>query len=87
MNKTLHYDDSKDLYEGLITESNDGTQSQVAQVFPSFREEYGYKFAAAPDMYEAIKFATTELHSNRWEQSWSKVMQKLEQALAKAEGK
>ena len=51
----LYYDDSKDLYEGLITEEDDsGQQIQIAQVFPQGRE-YGHKFAAAPEMEMALK--------------------------------
>ena len=51
----LYYDNSKDLYEGLIIEDDNGVQSQVAQVFPAFRDEYGNLFAAAPKLYEALK--------------------------------
>ena len=51
----LYYDDSKDLYEGLITEIDEqGIQSQVAQVYPAYREEYGRLFASSPLLYEKL---------------------------------
>lgn len=50
----LYYDNSKDLYEGLIIENDNGVQNQVGQVFPAFRDKYGKLFASAPDMYEAL---------------------------------
>ncbi len=90
--KTLHYDDSKDLYEGIIVEIDDGVQSQVAHVFPDFREEYGYKFAAALDMYEALRMilpdkndplAQPPLHG-RWDVSGD-ALEQCRLALAKAE--
>ena len=51
----LIYDDSNDLYEGDIVEIDNGVQNQVGYILPAFREKYGKLFAAAPNMYEALK--------------------------------
>jgi len=92
--KKLHYDNSKDLYEGLITENDDGAQSQVAMVFPTSREEYGFKFAASLVMYEALKTASTRIHNMiRYEKegeyriTMQRELKQILAALAKAEGK
>lgn len=43
----LYYDNSRDLYEGLIIEIDNGVQNQVGQIFPEFRAEYGELIVAA----------------------------------------
>ena len=88
----LYYDNSKDLSEGEIIEIDEGVYNQVAIVLPNFREQYGYKFAAAPDLYEALKklvnsFTTVAMMAGL---SSSKIDEELgasQRILAKAEGK
>ena len=88
----LYYDDSKDLYEGLITEIDEqGIQSQVAQVYPAYREEYGRLFASAPDMYEALKQNIVDYKVLCQRKPKNTLLQTrlamAQKALAKAEGK
>ena len=85
----LVYDDSKDLSEGEIIGIEGINQYQIGMILPKFREEYGYKFAAAPLMYEALKafdeYVSTNFPANiRLKQI---AIERMEQALAKAEGK
>jgi len=87
----LYYDDSKDLYEGLITEIDDsGQQNQIAHVFPQGRE-YGRKFAASLRMYEALKELVEIVDDYLKDVAPRDVIdsfttQPAKQALAKAEG-
>ena len=82
----LVYDDSKDLYEGLIIEIDNGNQNQVAQMFPNFRQKYGKLFAAAPDMAEALKLYISH-HAGTRGHYCSECHNEIEKAFAKAEGK
>jgi len=77
---TLYYDNSKDLYEGLIIEDDNGVQNQVGYIFPAFRDKYGVLFASAPEMYEALKSV------NNMEVSPDESAVLVIEALAKAEG-
>lgn len=78
----LYYDDSKDLYEGLITEEDNGVKTQIAMVLPAGRE-HGRKLAAALDMYEVLKqvqpYVSYTGHPG--------LLKLINEALAKAEGK
>ena len=69
----LVYDDSKDLYEGLIIEIDNGNQNQVAQVFPNFRQKYSKLFAAAPDMADLLE----RLVNNGWDANISEEAKKI----------
>jgi len=81
----LYYDNSKDLYEGLIIEIEDGIQSQVGEIYPAFRDKYGLLFAASPDMYKALKvcLATNRCHNDEE----ARVFDIVRETLLKAEGK
>ena len=74
----LYYDNSDDLYEGLIIEDDNGVQNQVGYVLPAFRDKYGRLFTAAPFMYEAIKSCL------KGDVDW---IETLEKAKSKVEGK
>jgi hypothetical protein len=82
----LVYDDSRDLSEGLIVEIDGGNQYQVAQVFPAFYHKYGNLFAAAPEMYEALKGVQTVIDDGELIDT-PEILNKVFKALAKAKGK
>ena len=80
----LYYDDSKDLSEGEITEIDGELQNQVALILPHFRKKYGYKFAAAPEMFQALTdiiMAASFCHADAGLKIW---IDKANAALAKA---
>jgi len=77
----LFYDDSKDLSEGEIIEIDGDIQNQVALILPRFRKKYGYKFAGAPDMFEALNLIWNDLCENG--RITEPTEQVLKQALAK----